>query len=185
MPFYYVQISPHTYTKRKTDRPVKGPESLPLAWEAQTAGLRIPNTGMVVTTDLVDDLMNIHPSYKWVVAHRLALLAEAKTYGKKLSEYTGPVYASMKAGKENITLKFNHTGSGIISNDGQPLSWFTIAGADSVFVPATAVIKGNSVIVSAPNLTHPKYVRFAWDETAQPNFFNKEGLPAQPFRTKL
>lgn len=185
MPFYYVQISPHGYTKRKTDKPVKGPESLPLAWEAQTAGLTIPNTGMIVTTDLVDNLGDIHPSYKWVAGHRLALLAEAKTYGKKVTEFSGPVYKSMKAGKDNITLSFNHTGSGLISNDGQPLTWFTIAGVDSVFVPATAIIRGNTVVVSAPNLTHPKQVRFAWDETAQPNFFNREGLPAQPFRTKL
>lgn len=185
MPVYYVQVSPHGYTKRKTDKPVKGPESLPLAWEAQANGLTIPNTGMIVTTDLVDNLADIHPSYKWVVAHRLALIAEAKTYGKKGKAYSGPVYERMKAGKQNITLKFNNTGSGLMSNDGKPLTWFTIAGADSVFVPATAVIKGNTVVVSAPNLTNPKHVRFAWNETAQPNFFNKEGLPAQPFRTKL
>jgi sialate O-acetylesterase len=185
MPFYYVQISPHSYTKRKTDKPIKSAESLPLAWEAQAAGLKISNTGMIVTTDLVDNLGDIHPSYKWTVAHRLALIAKAKTYGKKITEYSGPVYQSMKVGKENITLTFTHTGSGLISSDGQPLNWFTIAGADSVFVPATAIIRGNTIVVSASNLINPKHVRFAWNEAAQPNFFNKEGLPAQPFRTKF
>jgi sialate O-acetylesterase len=63
------------------------------------------------------------------------------------------------------------------------LTWFTIAGADGKFVPAEAVIVGDTVEVSAAGVKDPDAVRFAWDETAQPNFFNGAGLPAEPFRT--
>jgi sialate O-acetylesterase len=185
IPCYYVQISPHLYTQRKTTRPVKGPESLPLTWEAQARSLELPNTGMIVTTDLVDDLSDIHPSYKWTVGHRLALIAEAKTYGLKVPEWSGPVYKKMKVEGNHIILSFDHAGSGLTSNDAGPLTWFSVAGEDGNFVNAMAEIKGNTVIVSAGTIDKPKHVRFAWDETAQPNFFNKEGLPAQPFRTKL
>jgi sialate O-acetylesterase len=69
------------------------------------------------------------------------------------------------------------------SSDDKPLTWFTIAGDDEKFVPAIVTIEGDKLIVSSPEVSKPKYVRFAWDETAQPNFINKEGLPAVPFRT--
>jgi len=80
-------------------------------------------------------------------------------------------------------LKFDQIGSGLMSGDGQPLTWFSIAGEDGNFVPATAIIEKNKLKVSADAIKDPKYVRFAWDEKAQPNLFNREGLPALPFRT--
>jgi len=182
LPFYYVQIASHNYSKRLKDRFPHGTDLLPYYWEAQANCLDFPNSGMVVTTDLVDDLSNIHPGYKWEVGRRLSLWALAKDYGKKLV-YSGPLYSSMKVNGNSIELSFTQTGSGLISGDGQALSWFTIAGADHQFVPAQAVIKGNSVIVSSTGVQQPVAVRFAWDETAMPNLCNKEKLPASPFRT--
>ncbi len=182
LPFYYVQIAPHNYSKRLKDRFPHGTDLLPYYWEAQAKCLDFPNSGMVVTTDLVDDLSNIHPGYKWEVGRRLSLWALAKDYGKKLV-YSGPLYSSMKVNGNSIELSFTQTGSGLISADGQALSWFTIAGADHHFVPAQAVIKGNKVIVSSTVVLHPVAVRFAWDESAMPNLCNKEKLPASPFRT--
>jgi sialate O-acetylesterase len=181
IPFYYVQIAPYRYTARK-DAKSHTLESLPLTWEAQTKNLAIANTAMVVTTDLVDNLTDIHPSYKWIVGHRLALCALAKDYNQNLV-YSGPAYQAMKIKKSTIELSFNHVGSGLMSSDGKPLTWFTIAGEDNQFVPATATIKGDKIIVEAASVTKPTQVRFAWNETAQPNLFNKEGLPALPFRT--
>ncbi len=181
IPFYYVQIAPYKYTARKDAKP-HTLESLPLTWEAQTKNLAIANTAMVVTTDLVDNLTDIHPSYKWIVGHRLALCALAKDYQQKL-EYSGPAYQAMKIKKNTIELSFDHVGSGLISSDGKQLTWFTIAGEDNQFVPAIATIKGDKIIVEAASVTKPTQVRFAWNETAQPNLFNKEGLPALPFRT--
>ncbi len=183
MPFYYVEIVPFMYstldpkTKIATDK-------LPEFWEAQALALNIPYTAMIETTDLNDNVKNLHPSFKWEVGKRLAIVALAKTYGKKL-QYSGPMYKSMKVAGNKIELEFTETGSGLISKNGKPLDWFTIAGADGKFVNANAVIVNNKVVVSSPEVSAPTAVRFAWDETAQPNLFNKEGLPAAPFRTDI
>lgn len=89
----------------------------------------------------------------------------------------------MKRNKHKVELKFNHTGTGLSVSDDKPLNWFIVAGKDKKFVKADAVIEGNKLKISSNEVTKPRYIRFAWDETAQPNFINKEGLPARPFRT--
>ena len=182
LPFYTVQIAPCLYSARK-DPKTHSPELLPAFWEAQKNCTKIKNVHMVVTTDLVDNLKDIHPSYKWTVAHRLALQALHYTYGSTQLEAYGPTYVSHKRKKNTLVLQFSHTGKGLASSNQQPLNWFAVAGADGNFVPATAVIKNNTVVVSAKEIRKPKQVRFAWNETAQPNFVNSEGLPALPFRT--
>ncbi len=179
--FYYVQIAPYYYSKRK-DHLSHGADLLPYYWEDQAKCLSFKNSGMVVTTDLVDDLHNIHPSYKWEVGRRLSLWALAKDYGKKVV-YSGPVYKKMKIEKGSIVISFDYTGNGLSSADGKALNWFSVAGKDKKFVPATAVIRGNEIVVSSPAVPNPVAVRFAWDETAMPNLCNSEGLPASPFRT--
>jgi sialate O-acetylesterase len=181
MPIYTVQVAPYLYTARK-DKLQHTVETLPVFWEAQQKCLQIPNTGMAVVTDLVDNFSNIHPWNKWDVAHRLAVWALAKEYDKKI-EYSGPVYKKMKMIGDKIYLKFDHVGNGLISKDGRPLNWFTIAGPDGKFVKANAVIEKNKVVVSSPEVKSPVNVRFGWNEIAQPNFFNSNGLPASPFRT--
>lgn len=183
LPFYTVQISPYLYSSRK-DPKKHAPELLAEFWEAQTNCLQIANTELVVTTDLVDNLSDIHPSYKWIVGHRLALTALAKTYHLPIV-YSGPMYQSMKKDRSTMVLSFTNTGSGLASSNQQPLNWFTIAGKNGKFFPATVVIENNKLLVSSPDVKKPKYIRFAWNETARPNFMNKEGLPALPFRTKL
>ncbi len=181
-PFYFVQIAPFKYYGAKTRR-VNSPEQLAEFWALQARAARqIKNTGMVVTTDLVDNLDDIHPRNKSDVGHRLALLALEKTYGSKV-ESSGPVFRKMKISGSKVVLTFNHAQSGLVSKDGQPLTWFTIAGADGKFIPADATISGDTVEVSAAGIAKPAAVRFAWNETAQPNFFNAAGLPAEPFRT--
>lgn len=180
LPFYSVQIAPYYYTKRK-DKLQHSPETLAEFWEAQSQSLKIPRTGMVVVTDLVDNPADIHPSYKWEVGGRLALLALKKDYKKDVIS-SGPVFKKMKVKDGKAVLSFNND-DGLMSRDSQPLSWFTISGADGNFVPAVAEIKGNRVIVSSPDVPAPVNVRFAWHETAMPNLVNKAGLPAVPFRT--
>ncbi|MEO6520950.1 MAG: sialate O-acetylesterase [Mucilaginibacter sp.] len=179
LPFYYVQIAPYDYGKLI---PGISPEKLPEFWEVQTMAQAIPNTGMIVITDLNDDAKELHPGYKWEVGKRLALVALGKAYGKKVI-YSGPMYKAMKVVGNKIELEFTDTGSGLISKNGKPLDWFTIAGSNGKFVDAKAVIVGNKVIVSSPEVSAPTTVRFAWNQMAQPNLFNKEGLPAGPFRT--
>jgi len=182
LPFYYVQVVPYYYSKMKTTAVIT-PETEPAFWEAQTMVLKVPNTGMIQTTDLNDDVKNLHPPFKWEIGRRLALLALAKTYDEKNLIYSGPVYQSMKINGNKITLDFKSTGKGLESHNGKPLTYFTIAGADEKFVEANATIEGDKVIVSSPEVKSPTAVRFGWQEDAQPNLFNKDGLPAMPFRT--
>jgi sialate O-acetylesterase len=178
MPFYYVQLAPFLNSQDKKFTT----ETLPEFREAQEQVLKIPNTGMIITTDLNDNVKNIHPPFKWEVGRRLALVALAKTYGKK-AESLGPVYAGMAVDRDQAILSFKHLGGGLISSNGKPLTHFEIAGADQKFVPANVMIKDNQLMLSAPSVNKPVAVRFAWHEAAQPNFYNKAGLPAAPFRT--
>jgi sialate O-acetylesterase len=138
---------------------------------------------MIVTTDLVNDLNDIHPRDKASVGHRLALLARNKTYGEKNVVSEGPAFKRMKIEGNKAVLTFEHTDGGLMSPNNAPLTWFTIAGADGKFVPADAKIVGNTVEVSAAGIDKPTAVRFAWDESAQPNLFNQAGLPAEPFES--
>lgn len=174
LPFYYVQLAPYGY---KAD-----PTNLPGIWEAQTAALSIPNTGMAVTND-IGNVKDIHPKNKQEVGRRLALWALAKTYGKPGIVYSGPLYKEMKVEGGKIRVSFEHAESGLKSRDDKPLSWFTIAGEDGKFVEAQAAIDGNTVVVSSSEVASPKTVRFAWSQDAEPNLCNTEGLPASAFRT--
>ena len=156
---------------------------MPAVWEAQVASLKIPKTGMAVTTDIVHNIGDIHPRNKRDVGNRLALWALAKTYGKKDLVYSGPLYKSMKVEGNKIRISFAHTGGGLKSRDDKRLSEFQIAGADGKFVPAEATIDGKTVVVESDKVAAPTQVRFGWHKTANPNLVNKEGLPASPFTT--
>jgi sialate O-acetylesterase len=174
-PFFFVQLAPFS-----------GYGAVPMGplWEAQAASLKIPATGMAVTTDLVDNIKDIHPQNKLDVGNRLALWALAKTYGKRGLVYSGPLYKSMTIDGSKVRLSFAHVGGGLKSRDGRALSDFEIAGADGKFVPAEAAIDGNSVVVSSAQVAEPKKVRFGWSNTTNPNLMNAEGLPASPFQTE-
>jgi sialate O-acetylesterase len=186
-PFYYVQIAPFRYSQKRVglnkDNPV-GPMELPLFWEAQTAALgKIPNSGLAVIHDSIVDLDNIHPANKLLPGERLAAQALAKTYGYPEVPCDGPRYREMKLEGSTIRLEFHFANSGLTTRNHQPPDLFEIAGEDRKFVPAQAVIEGDSVVVSHSDLARPVAVRFAWNEEARPNLMNREGLPATPFRT--
>lgn len=176
--FYFVQLPPY----KKND------ERLCLIQEAQLESLSIANTGMVVTTDLIesDRLWDHHPKNKKDVGKRLALWALAKDYGCRDIVYSGPLYKSMSVEGGRVRILFDHTGSGLDTRDGKPPDWFEIAGRDKKFVKfvkADAGIDGNCVLVWNNTVPRPAAVRFGWHQEAQPNLINKEGLPASPFRT--
>jgi sialate O-acetylesterase len=174
LPFYFVQLAPFRYGGQ--------PTRLPGIWEAQSATLSVPHTGMVVTVD-ISNITDIHPRNKQDVGKRLALWALAKQYGQKDLVYSGPLYKSMQVEGDKAIISFDHVGGGLVSRDGKPLSWFAIAGEDKKFVEAQAEIDGANVVVSAEGVTDPVAVRFGWHQEAEPNLSNKEGLPASPFRT--
>ncbi len=174
MPFYFVQLAPFTYGGSEL--------ALPEIWEAQTATLALPNTGMAVTTD-ISNLRDIHPKNKQDVGKRLALWALAKTYGKQDLVYSGPLYKSHKVKGASIEVHFDHAYGQLASSDGKPLTHFQLAGEDGEFMPAVAKIDGGKLIVTSDAVAKPVNLRFGWHQLAEPNLVNKSGLPASPFRT--
>ncbi len=184
-PFYFVQLAPFNY--ENTDEIGQDyPEAyyLPEIWVAQLKTLKVPNTGMAVTTDITE-LYDIHPTNKQAVGKRLAMWAMARDYGRDELVFSGPLFKGIETDGSRILVSFEHTGSGLASSDGEPLNWFEIAGPDGVFKKAYAEIEGSRVAVSSPGVENPAAVRFGWQELAGPNLVNKEGLPASPFNSEL
>ncbi|MEQ1677619.1 MAG: sialate O-acetylesterase [Chitinophagaceae bacterium] len=178
LPFLYVQLPGFM------DRNYLPSESQWAALrESQLRSLAVPNTGMAVAIDL-GEWNDIHPDNKKDVGERLALLAEKIAYGEKELVCSGPLYQSSVVDGSKIMITFSNTGSGLVTNDGEALNQFAIAGEDKKFVWAIAKIEGDKVIVWNTAVSNPLYVRYAWaDNPEGANLYNKEGLPASPFRT--
>lgn len=177
-PFLFVQLANFMGVK---DQPMES--NWAALREAQLKTLSVPNTGMAVTID-IGEWNDIHPLNKKDVGERLALAAEKVAYGDKKVVASGPIYKSMKIKGNKVIISFTHTGSGLTTKGGGALKQFAIAGKDRKFVWAEAKIKGNKVEVWSDQVDHPVAVRYAWaDNPEGANLYNKEGLPASPFRT--
>jgi len=149
--------------------------------EAQVQVTRdLPKVGVAVITDVGDE-KDIHPTRKRPVGERLALAARKIAYGERLVA-SGPSFRSAQVGKGKITLSFDNVGKGLEVR-GATLTGFAIAGKDEKFVNADASIVGSGVVVSSPRVASPAYVRFGWANYPVVNLWNKDGLPAVPFRT--
>lgn len=172
-PFYYVQIAPFSGYGGMTGA---------LLQEAQTQTLGLENTGMVVISDLVDDVTNIHPRDKKDVGYRLAYLALSDTYHKEGFPFTYPSFHSMEIVRSQIHITLTVATGGLVVKAGEPTGFY-IAGKDHIFWPATAKIEGNSLWVSSPQVANPEAVRYDFTNTAVPNLFSKDGLPVNGFRT--
>jgi len=170
-----VQIAPFSYGNKYIGA---------LLREAQTKTMAVPNTGMVVITDLVDDIKNIHPKDKHDVGERLAAWALAETYHKEVPTYKSPVYKNIAVNKNKITVYFDNAESGLMLKGAEKKATeFYIAGGDRGFLPADVKIEGDHVILSNKAIKDPVAVRFAFGNTAIGNIFSKKGLPVCPFRT--
>lgn len=177
LPFYFVQLAAY---KSPSDKPAAGSQLAEMR-EAQAKSLAIHQTGMAVTIDIGDE-KNVHPRNKLDVGQRLARLALTGLY-QQPGVASGPVFRDATVEGPNIRVRFQQTGGGLTANGG-PLRQFAIAGADRKFEWAEAVIEGDSVRVSSPAVPQPTFVRYAWaDNPAGANLYNREGLPAAPFRT--
>lgn len=170
IPFLFVQIAPYRSMR-------------PEIRQAQLETLRkTENTAMVVTVDC-GDAEDIHPPDKEPVGARLALAARALAYGESI-EYSGPVPKSVKEKDGAAAIDFDHVDGGLVASNG-PLRGFEVAGTDGVFHSATATISGKQVVVSAPEVSHPKVVRYGWATVPDVNLFNRAGLPGSPFRVEV
>jgi len=176
-PFYYVQIAPYTY---------ENTYEAALLMEQQTRSLSYPKTGMVVITDLVDNVKDQHPKNKLDIGLRLANLALAETYKQNIPApiYKNPMYTRMEVSKSKIFLYFDNAPNGFVvkGNEKQPTE-FLIAGSDKNFLPADVKLEKNRIVVSHKQISAPVAVRFSFSNTGMSNVFNKEGLPLVPFRT--
>lgn len=179
-PFLIVQLAPYQAIQA---------EPMESGWaalrEAQVqVSSDLPNVGVAVITDVGDE-RDIHPTKKKPVGERLALAARKIAYGERIIA-SGP---SLRAAKvENVgkigkvVVSFDNVGKGLEVR-GDRLTGFAIAGADGKFVNADAVIAGATVVVSSPSIAQPADVRFGWADYPVVNLWNKDGLPAVPFRT--
>ena len=142
--------------------------------------MKYPNTHMVTSSDLG---AGVHPANKSGYGARAVQVALATAYGRK-NEYLGPVYSSHKIAGDKVTLNFTHTGKGMAFKDGGAPQGFMIAGEDKKFVWADARIEGDTVVLSSAKVPQPAAARYAWSNSFPwANLFNRDGLPAQPFRT--
>ncbi|RPH94235.1 MAG: sialate O-acetylesterase [Calditrichaeota bacterium] len=171
-PFYYVQIAPYEY-----GTPLIGA----VLRESQLKSLSVPNTGMVVISD-IGNINDIHPRNKQDVGKRLANWALARTYQKEIV-FSGPLYREMRVEGDKIRIYFDYAEEGLVCS-GASLTHFEIAGDDRQFHQAEAKIDKNTVLVFAREVKNPLAVRFAWSNTATPNLLNSAGLPASCFRTE-
>jgi len=175
-PFLFVQLAAFGPNSQKL-----GESDWAELREAQLMTLSAsPKTGMALAID-VGTYDDIHPRNKQPVGARLALTARAVAYGEKIV-HSGPVYQSMKVEGDKVVLSFKHAGGGLEARGGE-LKGFIIAGDDKVWREAKAEIKGDRVIVSGAEVSKPAAVRYAWEKYPTCNLYNKEGLPATPFRT--
>ena len=179
IPFFIVQLCP--FHKKVTDPNL--PSGIAAVSDAQRSALSEPNTALLVTTDLVEPDGDVHYKRKEPLGARLVLAAKAMAYNQKV-EYSGPLYKSVEFKGNKAILSFTHIGGGLVAKD-TALTWFTIAGEDKKFYVGNAVIEGEKVVVTSPNVPNPKSVRYGWADHPWPdlNFWNKAGLPAAVFRT--
>ena len=174
-PFYFIQIAPHTY-KAENNTPA-------LLREQQEQTMReTSHTGMVVISDLVSDVKNIHPINKQDVGLRLANMALAENYGLNIKGYLSPTYDSMQIDKNKIIIRFRNADDGLLCSQ-KKIVGLKISGQDGIWLDADAKINGNTLIVSAPGLKHPTKVSYCFDEATIGNLFSKSNLPVAPFRT--
>jgi sialate O-acetylesterase len=177
VPFLFVQLAGYGHNKAE-------PAEYPWAdlREAQSMTLSLPATGMATAIDIGDE-NDIHPKDKQDVAHRLVLAAVKAVYGDNIV-YSGPTYQSMQIEGNRIRIKFSNIGSGLLIKDKYGYGrGFEIAAGDGKFRWAQAQKEGNDIVVCNDAVPQPVAVRYDWSNTPDGNVYNKEGLPALPFRT--
>jgi sialate O-acetylesterase len=178
LPFLFVQLA--NYTKALQ-------EPAESAWaelrEAQAQALALPRTGMAVAIDIGEGA-DIHPSNKQDVGHRLALVARQVAYGEQKLVAAGPTFQAMQVSGSQVRVKFANTGPGLLLKTGNTtLSGFAVAGADHKFHWAAATLAGAEVVLTCAAVPVPVAVRYDWADNPIGNLYNREGLPAAPFRT--
>ena len=170
LPFLFVQISSFSSPR----------EDWGTIRDAQRRTLFLRNTAMVVTLDSGEP-HNVHPADKQTVGARLALAARGTVYGEQIA-HASPLFRQATVQNGAIRVWFDNANG--LSAHGLPLSDFEIAGEDHNFIPATAKLEGETVVVSSPGLPAPRYVRYGWAGVVTAYLYNSAGLPASTFTSE-
>lgn len=174
-PFYLVQIAPYVYN-------AEGNTPALLREQQEWVSKQVPETGMVVVSDLVNNINDIHPTDKQNVGLRLANMALGKHYKQISKGYVSPTFKDIAFNRNKAVLSFYDAESGLVCREKQ-VTGFKIEGEDGLIVDAKAEIKGGFIVVSSPQVKKPKAVYYCFDEATIGNVFSKDGLPLAPFRT--
>lgn len=174
-PFLFVQLA--NWLERKSEPSESNWAALR---EAQTETLQLPKTGMALAIDIGDE-KDIHPRNKQDVGKRLWLAAQKVAFCEDLV-YSGPKYQSHIIQGNKVIVTFDHTGGGLEARNGS-LTGFALAGNDGKYYWADGTIEEGKVVLTSENVAEPVSVRYAWADNPVCNLYNKEGLPAIPFRT--
>lgn len=170
LPFYAVQLAA-----------LDNNSNSPQVREWQTEILKLPGTGLAITIDIGDE-KDVHPHNKAPLGDRLARLALANAYGRKI-EFSGPQVADTTLEDGAVRVEFSHSEGGLVAKDGE-LQTFEVAGPDGKYFPAKAKIEGSAVVLRSVEVAMPVAARYAWSNyPAGANLYNTAGLPAAPFRT--
>lgn len=172
-PFYFVQIAPFRYGNNNIGA---------LIQEQQSKAMSHPKVGMVVTTDLIDTITDIHPKKKKEVGLRLAGWALAETYQQPGILYKSPAYKNAEAKAGKMVINFDNAPNGLIAKD-KAITGFYISGANEAWYPAEAKLEKDKITVWSKEVKEPAFVRYGFGNTLIGNVFSKEGLPVIPFRT--
>jgi sialate O-acetylesterase len=170
LPFLFVQISSF-----------RSPgEDWGIIRDAQRRTLSVANTAMAVSLD-VGNPDNVHPSDKQTVSSRLALAALGLVYGERV-EYEPPLFREATIEEGAMRVYFDHADE--LTSKKKPLLDFEVAGSDHAFRPASAIIQGKTILVSAPAVPHPVYVRYGWSNAVNTWFYNSYGMPGATFTSE-
>jgi sialate O-acetylesterase len=177
LPFITVQLANHQ--KRKSE--ASNHSSWAELREAQAMSLMYPNTGLAVAIDMGEEY-NIHPTNKYEVGRRLYLQACKVAYNDSLVVASGPTFKTMKTEGSSIRISFDNIGDGLMVK-GKQLKGFSVADENQKFIFADAEIEGNEIVVSSKKISKPVAVRYAWENNPEATLYNRNNLPAVPFRT--
>lgn len=174
LPFYFVQIAP--YAKRP------GMDAAIIREGQDSVARKVPGTGMVVISDLVDDVRDIHPRYKAGVGNRLAAYALSEVYAHPCGKYRTPICDAVSFRKGRAYVSFLHASGGLVCKGAAPLT-LELCGADGVYFPAEGKIdrKNNLLVVWSESVHEPTGVRYSFSDDAIGNLFDATGLPVAPF----
>ncbi len=171
-PFYFAQIAPYDYGEGYNGVIVR---------DAQRRVLKLPKTGMVMTSD-IGNIKDIHPRNKRDVGLRFASLVLKEVYGKEGSPYA-PMFDKLVINKKSIKVHFNNA-IGLKVDSKNADSQFEVAGRDRTYKKVSFKINGDQVVLDTSGISNPQFVRFGWSNTCESNLMNKEGLPASSFITE-